>query len=316
MTPDFSWPCVFDDAGDCGWDYGPPTPPENGTDLVFPTGSRRPDPFEGNSTLRPLPINISKSERSDGYPYGRAEHQPPNVPPPVYVMGKPLTLHLEGPDVYAIPEDLDDLALADESDGIPVDDPLLASNLTDDGSSSVLKAITPDRCLGPIDTPSTLPTLTYFCEFLPNICANIRDHEDWPLADSMILTYDPFSASTGRRRRGVCTKAVKAQFQRAACDKQQHDPSFWPVSTLSRSLPCRSMTPLSFADILRRIPVQLGTRRWSSERRHFGRSHARTAVSGLTPDIDHQPPQPVEQSADTLEGRDQEEVSQVAAQTA
>ncbi|KAI0740092.1 hypothetical protein C8Q76DRAFT_665789 [Earliella scabrosa] len=230
MTPDFTWPCVFDDPGDCGWDYGPPTPPENLTALAVVNSPRRTNPFEDNGPFPPLTANLSAIARSDGYPFGRAEHQPLNVPPPVYVMGEPLTLHLDGPDAYEVPEELDDLLLADESDGIPLDDPLLAANLTDDGSSPVINAITPDRCLGSIDTPTTLPTLTYFCEFLPNICANIRSHSDWPLADSMILTYDPFSASTGRRRRGVCTTAVKARFQTRACDKQQHDPAFWHIS--------------------------------------------------------------------------------------
>ena len=244
MTPDFSWPCVFNDPGDCGWDYGPPTPPEKGTNLVLPTSPRHPDPFGGNSALRPVSLNISNSGRSDGYPYGRAEHQPPNVPPPVYVMGKPLPLHLKGPDAYAVPENLDDFVLADESDGIPMDDPLLASNLTGDGSSPVINTITPDICQGPIDTPTILPTLTYFCEFLPNICANIRSHSDWPSdgSESMILTYDPFSASTDRRRRGVCTRAVKDQFQTRVCDKQQHDPSFWHVSTLSHSMSRHSVS--------------------------------------------------------------------------
>ena len=34
-TPDFSWPCPFDDPNNCWWDYGPPSTASS------PTGAKR-----------------------------------------------------------------------------------------------------------------------------------------------------------------------------------------------------------------------------------------------------------------------------------
>ena len=77
--------------------------------------------------------------------------------------------------------------------------------------------------------PTTLPTLTYFCPFFPNICENIRSHGDWDATtDEMELTYDPFDS--GKRRNGVCTDDVKTMMQEAGkCDPRQHDPNYWKV---------------------------------------------------------------------------------------
>lgn len=157
-------------------------------------------------------------------PFGRAKHQPPNVPPPTYVLGKPLVLHLNGTDKYTPPsaravfDDLDDLDVA------PVIPAVI--NTT---AQALVKRITPAACSGPTDTPTTLPTLKYYCNLMPNICQNIRSHPAWT-GDSMELTYDPFSASTGARRRGVCTVAVKAAYQAAGkCDLRQHNPAYWRV---------------------------------------------------------------------------------------
>ena len=97
-------------------------------------------------------------------------------------------------------------------------------------SDPVDEDLVPDVCKGPVDTPSPLPTLSYYCDIMPNICANIRSSPAWPGGNSMVLTYDPYEAGTGKRRAGVCTAKVKNAFQTAGkCDKRQHDPAYWKV---------------------------------------------------------------------------------------
>ena len=103
------------------------------------------------------------------------------------------------------------------------------------GADTLPPGIVPAKCTGSVDTPTTLPTLSYYCDIMPNICANIRSHPSWPTrGDSMTLTYDPYGASTGKRRGQVCTVSVKSNLQNTGkCDKRQHDPAYWKVRIVS-----------------------------------------------------------------------------------
>ena len=72
-----------------------------------------------------------------------------------------------------------------------------------------------------------LPTLTYYCDYLPSICLNIRDSK-FLTNDEVILTYDPFS-NKGRRT-SVCTNVERAAMKAAGgCAPRQHDPRYWNV---------------------------------------------------------------------------------------
>ncbi len=225
-TPDFSWPCPFDDPSNCWWDYGPPSTASAAAGAVQVSLAKpRKLVLSGDRVPAKFTVN-AVGNASNVYtptPFGRAQHQPPNVPPPTYVLGKPLVLHLNGTDKYTPPKAraiVDDLYIAPVISVAPVD---TTSN------SLVRRVITPAACSGPIQTYQNLPTLKYYCNLMPNICANIRAHPDFT-GNSMTLTYDPFSASSGARRRGVCTTTVKAAFQLAGkCDRRQHNPAYWDV---------------------------------------------------------------------------------------
>ncbi|KAI0750084.1 hypothetical protein C8Q80DRAFT_1120148 [Daedaleopsis nitida] len=109
----------------------------------------------------------------------------------------------------------------------------IASNQSSDatldpGTNITRRAIVPDQCRGSVDVPSTLPTLSYYCNLLPETCANIRAHPDFS-NDEMDLTYDP--SGTGSRRNGICDRATKDRFQDdGKCDLKYHDPVWWKVS--------------------------------------------------------------------------------------
>ncbi|KAI0757834.1 hypothetical protein C8Q80DRAFT_1265676 [Daedaleopsis nitida] len=231
-TPDFSWPCPFDDPNDCWWDYGPPTTASSVTDaLKADVGAAKPGKFvlSGDRSLATFTVKPSGSANSRYIPiaFGHAEHQPLNVPPPTYVNGQPLVLHLNGTDKYSPPSAR---SFVDDLEIIPVIPQVEVYNTSVAPGPIERRAITPDACQGAVDTPTTLPTLKYYCNLLPNICANIRSHPDFS-GDQMTLTYDPFGASTGARRDGVCTTTVKAAFQLAGkCDLRQHNPAYWKVS--------------------------------------------------------------------------------------
>lgn len=226
-TPDFSWPCPFDDPTNCWWDYGPPTTASSSTsekrDVPVRTMKPRKFTLSGDRTLTKFTVHAAGNMSNPYQIFGHAKDQPANVPPPTYVLGEPLMLHLNGTQ-YTPPR---------SRRSVDRDAPAKISHIQVNSRAVqpiVPRVITPDQCSGSVDTPMTLPTLKYYCNLMPNICANIRSHPDFT-GDSMTLTYDPFSASTGARRTGVCTTAVKAAFQAAGkCDLRQHNPAYWKVS--------------------------------------------------------------------------------------
>ena len=241
-TPDFLWPCAFDDPSECCWDYGPPTTAASASGrrafAEIDQPSKRalhPGPLMLKGEISPAKLKVKLAGDANNT-FGRAQHQPPNVPPPVYVLGQPLQLHLNGTDKYTppSPRSLSSRKIDSEFRALSALAAVTSLNLTERNTELVERAITPDACTGPTDIPTTLPTLTYYCNLQPNICENIRSHPDWT-GNSMTLTYDPFSASTGRRRSGVCTDAVKAAFQQAGkCDLKQHNPAYWKVSGICK----------------------------------------------------------------------------------
>ncbi|KAI0363440.1 hypothetical protein BV20DRAFT_1039936 [Pilatotrama ljubarskyi] len=228
-TPDFSWPCPFDNATDCWWDYGPPTTASgpsgaSNVDVATHPGVSHPQAVaiegEGLSATFTAEI-VNPSDKV--FPYGHAEHEQPNVPPPIFIDGQPFDLQSNTTT---------DSSTFVASSGSFFDKRLAPMTVSRDALSTVAlnatfnslsrRAITSDVCRGPVDVPATLPALTYYCNLLPSICDNIRSHPDWDLTtDTMDLT----------RRDGVCTPEVKARFQAAGgCDLRQHNPAYWEVS--------------------------------------------------------------------------------------
>ena len=226
------WPCTFDDSADCWWDYGPAAIPSS-SDVV----QRRLDTRgagsgavkligEGSSTPFMVSANAMSRVRGGPFQIGRAPNQPPNVPPPVYVDGKRITIHLNGTNA------------TDAATDSQVDrrSPRPTPTTKDLNEYALLNAtrvqlvmITPSACRGVTDVPPILPKLTYFCNYLPNICDNIRSHPDWPATNQMILTYDPYTPK-GTRRRQVCPTATTQAYQALGkCDLRQHDPAYWKV---------------------------------------------------------------------------------------
>ncbi|TBU25013.1 hypothetical protein BD311DRAFT_670462 [Dichomitus squalens] len=227
-SPDFSWPCPFDDPDDCWWDYGPPTAQTTASDdtVSVSFGTVKPNRLALSGGRQPVRLAaVPAKTRSNGtVSIGRAPNQPPNVPPPTWVNGQPLVLHLNGTQYVppkGPPPTTDDSIMTNAS--YPLSD--LVQPL-----SQPKAAITPDLCdngQGLIDTPTTLPTLSYYCNLLPNICANIASHPAF--TNPMILTYDPFNE--GQRRNAVCPKSVRDTLQAAGkCDVTQHNPAYWKVS--------------------------------------------------------------------------------------
>ncbi|KAI0660053.1 hypothetical protein C8Q70DRAFT_913797 [Cubamyces menziesii] len=240
-TPNFYWPCPFDDLDECWWDYGPPTAATSISSNIAPAVVANVAQVKQPTLGRSANFTTSSVARSDfqlnsPFPFGRASYEPANTPPPVYVNGKLITIHLNGTTVNW-EHDTDTTSLG--ADTVPGSisptptrvEPTPATTVS--GALVKRATITPAACNGgrsPIETPAVLPTLTYFCSFLPNICANIRSHGDWDhTTDSMELTYDPFGDSSNRR--DVCTTDVKTVFQVAGqCDPMDHNPVDWKVS--------------------------------------------------------------------------------------
>ena len=176
-------------------------------------------------------FSFSHVNLSNPYPFGKAAFQPDNIPPPVFINNgtTPVQLNL----TYGSPQTPTATVsnATDQSRTVTATQAIAGrSLLLDMDSFQVVPAVTSDPCVGDIDTPSPLPTLTYYCDYLPNICSNIRD-SGFLTNDQVTLTYDPFN--TNSRRRGVCTAAQRAAFQMAGgCDPVQHDPAYWKVSIL------------------------------------------------------------------------------------
>ncbi|EIW53198.1 uncharacterized protein TRAVEDRAFT_74601 [Trametes versicolor FP-101664 SS1] len=224
-TPNVLWPCPFDDPTLCSWDWAPPPPGTFDTDSgLQPAVVRAASPAVNNAVAISA---TSSSSAQNGFPrFGRAPSQPPNLPPPVYANGQLLPLVLNGvPVVWNISTSVAALDTSFAALHLSPEKPH-----TNASTNAVKRAITPDACRGTIDIPSTLPTLTYYCDKLPQICANIRSHPDWNAAtDTMDLTYDPWDG--GSRRGGLCKPSVTSQMQAAGkCDPLQHSPYHWKVS--------------------------------------------------------------------------------------
>ncbi|KAI0751303.1 hypothetical protein C8Q80DRAFT_1156547 [Daedaleopsis nitida] len=232
FTPNLLWPCLLDDSDDCWWDHGPPPPGTVQPDTATQGMLKLPSPAGPGPNWATFTANTSKINVTSPYRFGRAEHQPANLPPPVYINGELFPLVLDGAlvhwnvssrrrgiDVFprAVPVELADVQTKREPETIQP-------------TATTKRAITPDTCKKTVDTPAILPTLTYYCPYFPGICANIRGHDSWdPTTDSMQLTYDPFDG--GKRRRKVCTKAVRDAMQlEGRCDPLQHEPNYWKVS--------------------------------------------------------------------------------------
>ncbi|KAI0823452.1 hypothetical protein BC628DRAFT_506599 [Trametes gibbosa] len=225
LTPNMYWPCLFDDPTDCGWDYGPPPPGtfmiETSSDVVV---SQQLSPL---AAFTPSPFVVGT------FPIGRAPNQPANAPSPVYVNGQLLPLVLNGSLVHwNVTTRRSEAPIVSKIRATPLDVVAGERTLNTSSTAGISKraTIVPSICSGPLDIPTTLPTLTYFCPYLPNICENIRSHPDWnSVTDMMELTYDPLDG--GRRRKKVCGDAVRAVMVAAGkCDPLQHDPQYWKIS--------------------------------------------------------------------------------------
>ncbi|KAH9896052.1 hypothetical protein C8Q73DRAFT_665065 [Cubamyces lactineus] len=190
----------------------------------------------GTPEYAPLPSTNLTKNWDIPMPFGRAQHQPVNAPPPVYVNDELVPLRLNGSALSWAPgatARIGEMSLQTKTLP-PTPTPSTPSSTSVTRSVLAKRAkITPGLCnsgISPIETPPVLPTLTYHCAFLPNICANIRSHVDWDhTTDSMQLTYDPFGNDA--KRRDVCTPSVKADFQAMGkCDPLDHNPIDWKVS--------------------------------------------------------------------------------------
>ncbi|KAJ7053175.1 hypothetical protein C8F01DRAFT_1330405 [Mycena amicta] len=197
-------PCPFDNSTWCFDDNTPQTPPElHGYRLgscVFPVAA----------------VPASTAANLVGSVASLPKYFPPNIPPPVYISNGtekvPLELSLSGARAARRNYSLVDLPL-------PPPPMHLVKR----------PAVRSDRCRSglPIDVPNPLPVLTYYCDYMPNICENIRG-SGFLTNDQVVLTYDPFGSNT--RRDSVCTEAVKDVFREGGCNKEQHDPLDWLVS--------------------------------------------------------------------------------------
>ncbi|KAI0365298.1 hypothetical protein BV20DRAFT_767203 [Pilatotrama ljubarskyi] len=229
-TPNILWPCLMDDPGDCWWDYGPPIPGTlNGPQAAVKDEAVKVGTLFQSGATSSVRLPKGVDPRSP-FRYGRAEHQPANVPPPVYANGQLVQLHLNS-TLSGTNASVARAGVVERRSPLTITVAPAKRFVDRDTSDAHLKrAITPDACKTSTDVASTLPTLTYYCSFVPNICANIRSHPDWNAAtDQMDLTYDPFD--NGRRRTTVCTETKRAELQEAgSCDPLQHDPYYWKVS--------------------------------------------------------------------------------------
>ena len=229
--PLFSWPCTFDDPSTCWWDYGPPPDPSTSmSKRQLSIRATSPGALTLINGAHPVSFKVVGNSTSlaqgSSFRLGRGPKQPPNVPPPVYANGIRVPLRLHGYNT------------TDSTLGVRAIPPTPTVAAHDRGQYAHLNAtrvkramITPSQCRGATDVPPILPTLTYFCNLLPNICANIRSHPDWPSTDVFILTHDPFTPK-GTRRKQVCTENLKGEYQRIGkCDLRQHDPAYWKVRT-------------------------------------------------------------------------------------
>ncbi|KAJ7196155.1 hypothetical protein C8J57DRAFT_1157873, partial [Mycena rebaudengoi] len=204
--------CPFTDQTFCFEDNSPQQPPDTTQALLAatiqqPASQRKLASFQFTPTGRGLTAESLATA---------IKYLPPNVPPLVYITNGtqkvPIELNLtgEGPPrrrSYTLVERAVTLQAI---------------------SVEKRPAVRSDVCKGSIDTPSTLPVLTYYCDYLPNICASIRA-SGFLTNNEVVLTYDPYGSS--KRRNSVCTTTQRAMFRASGgCDRSQHDPLYWKVS--------------------------------------------------------------------------------------
>ncbi|KAF8071618.1 hypothetical protein FPV67DRAFT_884264 [Lyophyllum atratum] len=232
-------PCPSDNATDCSYDHGPPSKVVNGQ--VVPDGpgqfARSIDTetasFQSKrkralGSFGPAILGLEGFTSSSHRPLTSIGPQGKNCPPPVFIDdGRvPVPLNITGCEQLAIVSTLNKSVPSSVSLTRPGD--VTPLNLTMPPFNDLATLITPDQCQGSTDTPVPLPILTYYCDRLPFICANIRA-TGLLSNDQMILTYDPFNGKT--RRNGVCGLAVREAMQQAGkCDKRQHNPDYWLMS--------------------------------------------------------------------------------------
>ncbi|KAJ7048778.1 hypothetical protein C8F01DRAFT_1379508 [Mycena amicta] len=211
-------PCPFDNSTWCFDDNTPQTPP-NYTDIasaaaVQPRAAAI-NPFQ-LAVFPVAAVPASTAANLVGSVASLPKYFPPNIPPPVFISNGtekvPLELSLSGARAARRNYSLVDLP--------PPPPPMHLVKRP---------AVRSDRCRSglPVDVPNPLPVLTYYCDYMPNICENIRG-SGFLTNDQVVLTYDPFGSNT--RRDSVCTDAVKDVFREGGCDKEQHDPLDWLVS--------------------------------------------------------------------------------------
>ncbi|KAH9851153.1 hypothetical protein C2E23DRAFT_261168 [Lenzites betulinus] len=230
-TPNLLWPCLMDDPADCWWDYGPPPPDTVQPDVAVLATFKQPTADPALHQWATFTVEVADANATGSLRFGRAKHQPPNLPPPVYVNGELLPLVLNGKPVqWNVTARPDEAKVGRPAPRAPLTVAASTYARRANTTTQTKRAITPDMCKREVDVPATLPTLTYFCPHFPGICENIRSHSSWDATtDEMELTYDPFDS--GKRRKKVCTKKVKDEMQAAGkCDPLQHDPNYWKVS--------------------------------------------------------------------------------------
>lgn len=202
-------PCPFTDQSLCFEDNGPQEPPDvtAGT-LLTPNIVIQP------SRIQLASLSLKPVVNPTSFVAAATKFLPLNVPPPVYITNGtqkvPVNLNLSG----GSPPARRQYSLVEKR----VTPPAL--------SVEKRPAVRSDVCKGAIDTPSPLPILTYYCDYMPHICAAIRA-SGFLTSDAIVLTYDPFGSS--KRRNSVCTKAQRMAFRAAGCDRNQHDPLYWLV---------------------------------------------------------------------------------------
>ncbi|KAF7292048.1 putative chitin synthase [Mycena indigotica] len=177
-------PCPFNNASLCFDDNTPQEPPDP---TEAPLQTRQADQTPRRLAafkIVPKPGLTALSLNKPGTPLPR--YFPPNTPPPVYISN--------GTEKVQIPLNLTGGTIEKRNYSLVERTPLF-----DDVFMDLEKrpAVRSDVCRGPVDTPSRLPVLTYYCDYLPNICASIRG-SGFLTNDAVVLTYDPFSTSSRR----------------------------------------------------------------------------------------------------------------------
>ncbi|KAJ6523508.1 hypothetical protein DFH09DRAFT_1420602 [Mycena vulgaris] len=205
-------PCPFTDQTLCFEDNGPQEPPDATNSLVS-----RDTPIQPRS-IKLATLSLKFSHGPTSFISSSTKFLPANIPPPVYITNGTqkvlVDLNLSGGDPPARRQ----YSLVDKRVQV------------NPSSVSLEKrpVVRSDVCKGTIDTPSPLPVLTYYCDYMPHICASIRG-SGFLSNDEIVLTYDAFT--NGKRRTSLCPATVNAEFRESGgCDRRQHDPLYWLIS--------------------------------------------------------------------------------------